>query len=190
VWIDHCDLADCRDGLVDIKRGSDFITVSWNHFHDHGKTCLLGHSDKPDIRALDSGHLRVTYHHNFFDGTQSRHPRVRFADGVHVFNNYYRGNQYGVASVMDAGVIVEGNHFEDVRQPTLCSYGDSPDPGRLVERHNLFVRSGQPESRGTVDAGLPYVYRLDDAAMIADVVKQGCGVGKVRAAERPRSDAR
>ncbi|HND56034.1 MAG TPA: hypothetical protein PLV92_26645, partial [Pirellulaceae bacterium] len=79
VWIDHCDLSRCKDGLLDIKRGADFITVSWNRFHDHHKTCLLGHSDKESIRKLDAGHLRTTYHHNFFDGTKTRHPRVRFA---------------------------------------------------------------------------------------------------------------
>ncbi len=180
IWIDHCDFSHCKDGLVDIKRGSDFITVSWNHFHDHHKTCLLGHSDKPDIRKIDSGHLRVTYHHNFFDGTLTRHPRVRFAEPVHVFNNYYRGNEYGVASVMDAGVLVEGNCFEDVEQPTLTAYGDSPDPGRLLERLNQFVRSGPPQSRGTVDEqALKYTYQLDDAAMIPEIVTQGAGVGRL-----------
>ena len=70
IWVDHCDLSKCTDGLLDIKHGSDLITVSWNHFHDHHKTCLLGHSDKDDVRQIDTGHLRVTYHHNFFDGTQ------------------------------------------------------------------------------------------------------------------------
>lgn len=180
IWVDHCDLSDCGDGLLDIKRGSDFVTVSWNHFHDHHKTCLLGHSDKPDIREIDAGRLRVTYHHNFFDGTETRHPRVRFANGVHVFNNYYRNNEYGVASVMDAGVIVEGNCFENVERPTLIRYGDSPDPGRLVERRNMFVRSGRPESGGEVDDSvLPYEYRLDDADSIPETVSTGAGVGRI-----------
>jgi pectate lyase len=87
IWVDHCDLSACEDGLLDIKRGSDFVTVSWNHFHHHHKTCLVGHSDKPDIRRIDAGHLRATYHHNFFDATGTRHPRVRYAEPVHVFNN-------------------------------------------------------------------------------------------------------
>jgi pectate lyase len=121
VWIDHCDLSRCRDGLIDIKRGSDLITVSWNHFHDHGKTCLLGHSDKDEIRRMDRGHLRVTYHHNFFDGTKTRHPRVRFAEPVHVFNNYYRDNDYGIASLMDAGTLVEGNTSRTSATPRIRS---------------------------------------------------------------------
>ncbi|QDU96930.1 Pectate trisaccharide-lyase precursor [Lignipirellula cremea] len=55
VWVDHCDLARSHDGLLDIKHGSDLITVSWCHFHDHHKTCLLGHSDKPSALAEDRG---------------------------------------------------------------------------------------------------------------------------------------
>ncbi|HYH02333.1 MAG TPA: family 16 glycoside hydrolase, partial [Bacillota bacterium] len=77
IWIDHCDFSNGGDGLVDIKRGSDFITVSWNRFHDHYKTCLLGHDDANG--AQDSGRLRVTYHHNFFDRSDQRNPRVRFS---------------------------------------------------------------------------------------------------------------
>jgi pectate lyase len=177
IWIDHCDLSHCDDGLLDIKRGSDLITVSWNRFHDHHKTCLVGHSDKEEIRRGDTGHLRVTYHHNFFDGTSTRHPRVRFAEGVHVFNNYYRNNEYGVASVMDAGVLVEGNFFEGVDHPTHTRYGDSPDPGRLVERNNLFERCAHPpETRGTIkELTDSYRYTLDKAAEVRDIVSKSAG---------------
>jgi pectate lyase len=179
VWVDHCDLSHCTDGLLDIKRGSDFVTVSWNRFHDHHKTCLLGHSDKDDIRRMDTGHLRATYHHNFFDGTQTRHPRVRFAEPVHVFNNYFKNNEYGVAALMDSGVLVEGNVFENVEHPTHTKYGDSPGPGRLVERDNLYIKSGAPEVRGTVvEPREAYRYTLDKSADVAWIVTQGAGVGK------------
>lgn len=179
IWIDHCDLSNCHDGLIDIKAGSDLITVSWNHLHDHGKTCLLGHSDKAAAVATDKGKLRVTYHHNLFDGTQTRHPRVRAAETVQVFNNYFRSNQYGVASTMDAGVLVEGNYFEDVAQPTHTQYGDSPNPGRLVERRNVFVRSGKPSVRGSVrEVDASYAYTLDDAAEVPAIVRAGAGAGR------------
>ena len=179
VWVDHCDLSRCTDGLLDIKHGSDLVTVSWNHFHDHHKTCLLGHSDKEDIRQIDTGHLRVTYHHNFFDGTQTRHPRVRYAEPVHVFNNYFKNNEYGVAALMDSGVLVEGNVFENVEHPTHTQYGDSPGPGRLLERDNVYIKSGVPEVRGTVaEPRTAYRYTLDKAAGIAASVGQGAGVGK------------
>jgi pectate lyase len=175
IWIDHNDLSDGYDGLVDIKRGSDFVTVSWNHVHDHHKTMLLGHSD--DNGSQDRGHLRVSYHHNFFDGTQTRHPRVRFANPVHVYNNYYRGNEYGVASTEGAGVLVEGNVFENVKSPTLVGYEDS-GPGALVQRDNLFSGSGTPQASGSV-ASIPYRYTLEAASGIKVRVSAGAGTGKV-----------
>jgi pectate lyase len=176
VWIDHCDFSSCHDGLVDVTQGSDLVTVSWCHFHDHHKTCLVGHSDKEKVLAEDRGKLRVTFHHNYFDGTQTRHPRVRAGETVHVFNNYFHGNEYGVASLQDAGVLVEGNVFEDVKQPTLTIYASSKVPGRLVEKDNLFLHSGEPKTAGEVrPIGKNYVYTLDDASKVADTVKKQAG---------------
>ncbi len=127
VWVDHNSFSAGYDGAVDVKRGSDYVTVSWNRVFDHDKSMLLGHSD--DNGAQDRGHLRVTYHHNWFDGSGTRHPRVRFGNPVHVYNNLYAGNEYGVASTMGAGVLVEANRFVDVEEPTLVGYADS-GPGR------------------------------------------------------------
>ena len=180
VWIDHCDLSQCRDGLLDVKAASDLVTVSWNRFHDHQKTCLLGHSDKPDVLAKDKGHLRVTYHHNFFDGSKTRHPRVRIAETVHVFNNYYRDCEYGVASLADAGVLVEGNFFERVQNPTHTLYGETKIPGRLVERLNAAIESGPFATRGEVrEVKDAYAYSLDDAQKVRELVRAGAGVGKL-----------
>ncbi len=180
IWIDHCDFSQCHDGLVDVKRGSDLVTVSWCRFHDHHKTCLVGHSDKPSVLAEDKGKLRVTFHHNFFDGSQTRHPRVRIAETVHVFNNYYRANEYGVASTDDAGVLVEGNYFEQVKAPTYTQYGDSKQPGRLVERRNVYVESGKPSAAGQVrEVTDAYKYMLDETDRIPELVRQGAGVGKL-----------
>jgi pectate lyase len=174
IWIDHNDFSNGFDGLVDIKRGSDFITVSWNHFHDHDKTALLGHSD--DNASQDEGHLRVTYHHNWFEGTNQRQPRARFGDPVHVFNNYYDNvGSYGVASTNEAGVLVEGNYFEGVSSPTVIQTGSSPE-GNIVERDNVYDGSGEPETRGTAEEpSNHYSYTLDDPASIPAIVSAGAG---------------
>jgi pectate lyase len=175
IWVDHNSFTNGYDGAVDIKRGSDFITVSWNRVFNHGKSMLLGHSD--DNASQDRGKLRVTYHHNFFDGSGTRHPRVRFGNPVHVYNNYYRGNDYGVASTMGAGVLVEGNYFENVKEPTLVGYASS-GPGTLVQRNNTFVGSGQPQSAGSV-ASIPYRYNLEASSGIPARVRNGAGPGRV-----------
>jgi pectate lyase len=178
VWIDHNDLSNAHDGLVDIKRASDYATVSWNHFHNHDKTALLGHDDGNS--SEDLGHLRVTYVHNWFDGTTQRHPRVRFGNPVHVFNNYYGAvSSYGVASTCNAGVFVEKNYFENVSHPTVIQTGDSPE-GNLKLDGNYLVGSGTPESRNASSvAGIPYSYSAESASSVKSTVTAGAGVGKV-----------
>ncbi|MBN1868214.1 hypothetical protein JW916_13090, partial [Candidatus Sumerlaeota bacterium] len=176
IWVDHCDLSNSGDGLLDVTHGADYVTVSWNHFYNHQKTSLVGHSDSN--ASEDTGHLTVTYHHNWWDQTIERHPRVRFSLLVHCFNNYYDGNAtYGVVSACDAEVLVEGNYFKDVPHPTYCGYAASP-PGDLVERLNYYDNSGTPETRGTVpEASTYYAYSLDPATSVPAIVMAGAGAG-------------
>ncbi|GAA1313741.1 pectate lyase [Saccharothrix xinjiangensis] len=178
IWIDHCDLSGGQDGLIDIVRGADLITVSWCHFHDHSKTALLGHSDSNS--GPDTGKLRTTFHHNYFDRTAQRHPRVRFGEPIHVYNNYFRDNAlYGVASTENAGVLVEHNYFENVPFPIYSGYDES-GPGRVVERNNVYVNSGAPETLGSVvEPRTYYSYTPDNAANLRTTVPAGVGVGRI-----------
>ncbi|WP_171134097.1 pectate lyase [Streptomyces sp. Z423-1] len=103
VWVDHNTLTDGRypdsslpkyfgkvyqqhDGLLDIVRGANYVTVSWNSFEDHDKTMLIGNSDS--AAADDAGKLKVTLHHNRFEGIVERAPRVRFGQ-VDSYNNHF-----------------------------------------------------------------------------------------------------
>lgn len=177
IWIDHNDFSNGDDGAVDIKQGSDFVTVSWNRFHDHDKTLLLGHDD--DNAAQDRGRLRVTYHHNYFDASDQRNPRVRFAEPVHVYNNYHRNNSYGLASATDAGVVLEGNYFFSVNNPARVDF--SGELGRLVERDNVLIDCNHAiETRGSVvEPRTYYSYTPHRAADVPTVVPAGAGVGKI-----------
>ncbi|GIF20274.1 pectate lyase [Actinoplanes tereljensis] len=178
VWLDHNDLAQGYDGLIDIKRGSSLVTVSWNHTHQHTKNMLLGHDDNNG--AQDTGRLKVTYHHNWFDATPQRNPRVRFGEPVHVYNNYYFYNtDTGVACQNTAGCVVEGNYFEDVEEPITNTYAGPA--GRCVARNNVFVgESGAPVCSGTVqEPSTYYSYTLDDPNTVKSVVTAGAGVGRI-----------
>ena len=176
IWVDHNTFTGGYDGAVDIKRGSDFITVSWNRVYSHDKAMLLGHSD--DNASQDTGHLRVTYHHNWFDASTQRHPRVRFGNPVHVYNNYYyRNSGYGVASTEGAGVLVENNSFEGVSDPFHLGEGDS-GPGTLVARGNLLVSSGAGQTGGSVKA-IPYAYTADAASNVKSIVTANAGAGRI-----------
>ncbi|MBB5873558.1 pectate lyase [Allocatelliglobosispora scoriae] len=179
VWIDHNEFFPAYDGSLDVKRQSTFVTVSWNVFHGTDKSMLLGHSDG---YAGDIGFLKVTYHHNLFDGSNQRHPRARFGEPVHVYNNHYLNvGLYGVASTMNAGLVVEGNYFENVAFPcySASGYADS-EPGRLVQRANAFANSGTCEANGSVaEPGGWYAYTLDSAATVPARVSAGAGVGRI-----------
>lgn len=179
VWVDHNDLSSGSDGLVDVRIGSDFVTVSWNRLHHHDKTMLAGAADTNG--DTDIGHLRVTYHHNFFDGTNQRNPRIRFGNPVHIYNNYYRATtSYGAASTCNAGVLVEKNYFDGVRTPTVTQTGVSPAGNlRLVDNH-LAGGSGAPQSRNPNRvAAIPYGYTPHAAADVKSIVTAGAGVGKI-----------
>ena len=185
VWIDHNDLSsdtshgtDYYDGLLDITHAADYITVSWNYEHDHVKCDLLGHSD--DNASEDTGHLRVTYHHNYFRNCDQRGPRVRFGNPVHVYNNYYyNSGTYGVASTCNAGVYVERNYFENTPNSVVTATGSSPS-GNVKLLNNYLVNSGTPQSRnsGSV-AAIPYSYTVDANSSVKSIVTAGAGTGKI-----------
>ncbi|MEU4835576.1 right-handed parallel beta-helix repeat-containing protein [Streptosporangium sp. NPDC023615] len=178
IWIDHNTFSGAVDGSIDVVRGADYVTVSWNHFDHADKSMLISHSD--GAAGTDVGHLKVTIHHNFFDNSRQRHPRIRFGEPVHVFNNYFLGNElYGVASTENAGVVVEGNYFQDVPHPlySASGYADS-GPGRAVQRNNVFVNSGTPETAGTVvEPRTFYAYTVDPPAGVPASVRAGAGIG-------------
>ncbi|MCC3762225.1 RICIN domain-containing protein [Glycomyces sp. TRM65418] len=172
IWIDHNTFGTGHDGACDVKRGSDFVTVSWNRFNGTDKTCLLGHSDSNG--SQDRGHLRVTYHHNYFNGTNQRTPRVRFGNPVHVYNNYYRNiGSYCVATTQEAGVIVEGNYFENCNRTVDLGQGSSP-AGSVVSRNNHVVNSPNPVSSGSVGS-VPYSFQMDTPSQVASIVSGGAG---------------
>ena len=187
IWVDHCSFTDSpavdingsnHDGLLDIKHGASYITVSWNHFNNHTKTCLLGHSDSNG--SEDIGRLKVTYHHNWFEDTYSRHPRVRFGE-VHVYNNFYDGKgfmNYGIASTCDGDVVVESNYFSNVPNPTFSGYAASP-VGDIVEMNNIYINSGTPQTFGTAfDPSVYYSYGLSNAAILPIIIPKYAGNGK------------
>jgi pectate lyase len=180
IWIDHNTFQGAVDGSVDIVRGADYVTVSWNHFDHTDKSMLISHSD--GAASTDVGHLKVTMHHNFFNNSRQRHPRVRFGEPVHVYNNYFLNNElYGAASTMNGGTLVEGNYFENVPFPCFSAsgYADS-GPGRLVQRGNVFVGSGVCETNGSVaEPRSFYQYTMDSVTSIPSMVRAGAGAGRI-----------
>lgn len=159
LWIDHVSLSDGRfpdseapkgpngkpanrhDGLLDLKDGTDFVTISNSRLSNHDKTMLLGSGDEHVDK--DGGKLRVSYIGNYFENLQQRAPRVRFGQ-VHVVNNYFSGStddphyplvseaQGGSSYFLGAGyesrIFSERNAFEFT--------GPGADPSIMVSSYN------------------------------------------------------
>lgn len=104
------------DGSLDFKK-STYSTLSYNHFWDSGKCNLL------DASAASSGGSNyISYHHNWYDHSDSRHPRIRNASACHVYNNYFDGNaKYCVGITSGASALVEGNYFRNANDPMMSS---------------------------------------------------------------------
>lgn len=125
VWVDHCTFEsvnqekDYEDGSCDVTHQTNGVTISWCHYIKSQKSSLVGHSNS----ATADKDITITLHHNWFDNSNSRHPRVRFGK-AHVFNNFYDNvTTYGVGSAYGAMVLVENNSFDGVRLPIdICTY--------------------------------------------------------------------
>jgi len=186
VWIEHNTFEDVEtadhtlptyfgrvfqvhDGHLDITNASDLVTVSWNRFLNHDKMMLIGSSDTANA---DRGKLRVTLHHNLFDGVGQRGPRVRFGQ-VHVYNNLYRikkletyGYSWGVG--VQSALYAEYNFFQVDADVTADQLIERFNGVALHEHGNLF---DGPADRFLLDlreaynaANNPDLAELDDTA--------------------------
>ncbi|MDX2590928.1 polysaccharide lyase family 1 protein [Streptomyces sp. WI03-4A] len=182
VWIDHNSLSSDRDhgkdyydGLLDITHASDFVTVSWNTFKDHYKGSLVGHSDSN--ASEDTGHLRVTYHHNWFYNVNSRVPSLRFGTG-HFYDNYVVGAETAVHSRMGAQMLVENNVFRDT-QVAVTTSRDSDVDGYANLRGNDLGGAATEVSRTGTFTSPPYGYTAEPASGVAASVTAGAGTGRI-----------
>ena len=139
----------------------------------------MGNSDSTGDE--DAGHLTVTYHHNAFHRSGGRNPSVRFGT-VHTYNNHYLDlDDYGVASRMEAQVLVENNWFENVNRPIRADTSLSPIAGFVRgEETNTYVNC-TPNSITSPPATWvpPYAYPLDQVDDVPGLVNTWAGVGIV-----------
>ncbi|MFF6824712.1 polysaccharide lyase family 1 protein [Streptomyces longwoodensis] len=182
VWIDHNSLSSDRshgkdyyDGLVDVTHGSDYVTVSWNTFKDHYKGSLVGHSDSN--AGEDTGHLRVTYHHNWFNNVNSRIPSLRFGTG-HFYDNYVVGAETAVHSRMGAQMLVENNVFRSTTVAVTTSR-DSDEDGYANLTGNDLGGAATEISRVGTFTKAPYGYTAEPASSVVASVTAGAGAGKI-----------
>ncbi|WP_405858129.1 pectate lyase [Streptomyces sp. NBC_01515] len=211
VWLDHNTFTDGahpdsslpayygrifeqHDGELDIVKGADYVTASWNVFADHDKTILIGNSDSASTAAVDRGHLKVTLHHNLFANLVERAPRVRFGQ-VDSYNNHFvaepgYGYSYGIG--LESQLVAEHNAFTvpaGISEATILkkwseaplTADDNYVNGRLTDLiavHN----AGVPAEILQSGAGWTPTLRtkIDPAKAVPFIVDRGAGAGRLR----------
>ncbi|OIJ68727.1 pectate lyase family protein [Streptomyces mangrovisoli] len=211
VWMDHDTFTDGdhpdstlpsyygriyeqHDGELDIVKGADYVTASWNVFEDHDKTILIGNSDSAATAAVDRGHLKVTLHHNLFANLVERAPRVRFGQ-VDSYDNHFvaqagYGYSYGIG--MESQLVAEHNAFtlaDGVSAGTvLKKWKEAPLTADdnwvngaltdLIAVHNAEVPGEILQSGAGWTPTLRT--RIDPPAAIPRIVDHGAGAGRLR----------
>ncbi|MET7876424.1 polysaccharide lyase family 1 protein [Micromonospora profundi] len=163
VWIDHNTFTDgdnpdsaqptyfgrpyqVHDGSLDVTHTASLVTASWNRFTGRDKLMLIGSSNTvgPDV-----GRLKVTLHHNLFDGVLQRLPRVRFGQ-VDVYNNHYRlgGDdfEYALGVGVQSAIYAQNNFFtlDAALDPAELLYDWG---GTALTERGSWVRQGTGPAR-------------------------------------------
>lgn len=166
VWVHHVAISNFADGAVDITRGATDVTVSWSRFTDQTKVMLIGADEGHEV---DSG-IRVTLHHNLFEGTGQRHPRLRWG-WVHAFNNVIsHWESFGMAASQLGQLRAERNVFmpgPNSEEAIKTAAGDTYE-GYVALFENTVIGPGVQdpgprEPERVFDPREHYAYRLDAA---------------------------
>ncbi|MFD3518351.1 polysaccharide lyase family 1 protein [Streptomyces sp. NPDC058657] len=211
VWIDHNTFTDGahpdsslprhygelyqqHDGELDIVRGANHVTASWNTFADHDKTLMIGNSD--GASGTDAGKLKVTLHHNHFTGIVERAPRVRFGQ-VDAYNNHFtvtstQPYEYAFGIGQDSRLYAEKNTFTlppgVAPARILKKWKDAPltdtanyvngRPTDLIAAHN----AANPTNPLRRDAGWTPTLRsrVDHPKAVPGLVRAQAGAGRLR----------
>lgn len=169
IWIDHCLLTHMEDGLIDFRKGSDYLTVSWSVLSNHNKAFGIGWTQ-------DLGKLHVTIHHTWIHDTNQRNPSLDNGTG-HLYNNWLQNiTSYGNYSRGQSKVVVQNSVFDKVNNPLICDTG-----AEMVSTGNLQTNctsSDDAKSNLKGEAFDPksfYAYRLDRADLVPALLSQYAG---------------
>jgi pectate lyase len=202
IWIDHNELyssmVECAgagdtsfDGLIDLKKGADNVTVSYNYIHDHHKVSLNGYTDDDDVVR------HITYHHNIFENVGSRTPLQRHGYS-HVLNNYFNKVTTSGANIRMGGYsLIESNYFENCKNPvtsrdsTALGYWDLRNnniksPSDFTTYSITWTASDSTPTKDATDwtttaaypVALGYSYTADAPACLKSGLRNAAGAGK------------
>jgi pectate lyase len=165
VWIDHCHLKHMGDGLIDSRKDTTYLTVSWNILSDHNKTFGIGWTE--NVTA------QMTIHHNWFRDVNQRVPSIDNVLRAHLYNNYLlRVAAYGNYARGGTNLVLENSVFDTVKDPHYA------DTGSLAATGNIYRNTtGRRETKGTAffDPSSLYEYKLNEADEVQALLEKCAG---------------
>ncbi|GAA4338245.1 hypothetical protein GCM10023086_72520 [Streptomyces venetus] len=175
VWIDHIRFSRICDGQLDIRKDSEYVTVSNNQFTSNNKTFGIGWT--PNVRT------QITVDHNWFRGTKQRNPSADNCAYAHLYNNYLSSQlsdgdpvwTYGNWSRGRTKMVIENSYYDGVQHPYQADAS-----AELVQRGSVLRNTtGRHDAWGAAfDPREFYDYRLDPAAAVPALVKRFSGPQK------------
>ncbi|WP_237108316.1 right-handed parallel beta-helix repeat-containing protein, partial [Nonomuraea sp. MG754425] len=165
VWIDHNTITRMNDGLIDSRKDTSFLTVSWNVLAENNKAFGIGWTD--NVTA------RMTIHHNWIRDNNQRNPSTDNVAYAHLYNNYLQNiSGYGNYSRGATKMVIENSYYQNVKDPY---YRD--DAAQLRQSGSICTGcSGQQETGGSAFTPSSfYSYTLDPAAQVPSLVTTYAG---------------
>ncbi|KMS71947.1 pectate lyase [Streptomyces viridochromogenes] len=172
VWVDHNRFSNICDGQLDVRKDSEYVTVSYNRFENNNKTFGLGWTTNVKTQ--------ITIDHNWFAGTKQRNPSVDNAAYAHLYNNYLTAQAdpgdpvwtYGNWSRGRTKMVIENSYYRDVQHPYQADA-----TAELVQRGSILKNTtGRHDEWGAAFEPRDfYDYRLDPAAAVPALVKRFSG---------------
>ncbi len=166
VWVDHNRFERLGDGLVDVRKDSTAVTLSWNVFRDHNKAVGVGWTSNVVTT--------ITLHHNWFTNTYQRNASIDNVAAGHLYNNYLDGiGLYGTMSRGAAQLVIENSVYANAEDPIVAK----DEASRVHSRGNRFTNTrGRRDDTGPAfDPAQYYPYRADPVADVDSLVSSNAG---------------
>ncbi|QNP71867.1 pectate lyase [Streptomyces roseirectus] len=173
VWIDHNDLRHMADGLIDSRKDTTYLTVSWNRLSQENKAFGIGWTTNTTAD--------ITIHHNWIRETEQRNPSADNVAHAHLYNNYLEDEantaikaSYGNYARGNTNMVLENSYFQGVNNPVTRD-----SSATVVQRGSVFSGTGgRNESGGDGARWDPksyYPYTPDKTADVPALLKSGAG---------------
>ncbi|OON28026.1 MULTISPECIES: RICIN domain-containing protein [unclassified Micromonospora] len=165
IWIDHNQIVRMNDGLIDSRKDTTNLTVSWNVIAEGNKAFGIGWTT--NVTA------RMTIHHNWIHDNNVRNPSTDNVAYAHFYNNYMQNIRgYGNYSRGYTKMVIENSYYENVKDPY---YRD--DNAQLRQTGSICVScTGQRETGGSAFTPSSfYSYTLHPASEVPSMLRTYAG---------------